>query len=245
MGQARGTAGHAALAVWHVDYDPQKAMQAAWDNWSNAGYQDNEDWQLLEAALNRYFIWSKANDRFILKVAEQKFEIEYQVYEDPRTNDIPKPVVFTGFMDGIVEEDGFLWILENKFLKKMDNSDSTMDPQVSSYMLAAHTLGYDVKGVIYNKVRVADTKVAISEPVVRTRQYRNPAGLAKVEQEMIQQVKAMMAYAKGGVPYRSITKDCSWDCSFFSACGSMSDDGVEPTEILKMVCNIRSNENAE
>lgn len=235
MGQARGTAGHAALAVWHVSYDPQTALQAAWDNWSNAGYQDNEDWQLLEQALLRYFPWSQQHDKFTLKVAEQKFEIQYDVSGIP--------FVLTGFIDGIVEEDGHLWLLENKFYKKMENNDNPMDTQVSIYMLAAHTLDYDVKGVIYNKVRVADTKVAITEPVVRTRQYRNPAGLAKVEQEMIQQVRAMMLYDKqGGVPYRNVTKDCSWDCSFHQACLSMTDDGVEPTEILQTICNLRSNE---
>jgi hypothetical protein len=234
IGQTRGTAGHSALASWHVHYDATLATEAAWNSWSNAGFGDGEDWQQLYQVLLRYYEWSKANDTFVLKVAEQEFNIEYEV--------AGRPMIFNGFIDGIIEEKNQLWILENKFLKKMDNSSSIMDAQVSLYMLAAHLLDYNVQGVIYNKVRVGDTKVAITEPVVRTRMYRNSAGLSKVQDEMLIQVSRMMDYEKGGVPYRNPTKDCSWDCAFHQACVSMSDDGQTPIQILETITNLRSND---
>lgn len=233
IGQQRGTSGHAALAVWHVSYNADEASQAAWDSWSNAGYQDGEDWQTLFNALVRYYNWSSQNDTLKLQAAEQKFEIAYEVSGIPFN--------FTGYIDGIVEEDNRLWILENKFLKRMDNTDSSMDQQASLYMLAAHLLNYDVQGVIYNKVRVADTKVAITEPVVRSRMYRNSLGLDKIQNEMLAQVRSMMLHEKGEKqPYRNPTKDCSWDCAFHTACLSMQDDGQEPTDLLKQIVHIRS-----
>jgi hypothetical protein len=237
MGQARGTAGHAALAVWHQTYVADDSMQKAWDTWSNAGYEDNEDWKILEDALNRYFAWSASHDEFVLKVAEQKFDLDLMI------GDVP--VVLTGYIDGIVEEKGFLWLLENKFYKQMQNNDNPMDMQVSTYMLAAHKLNYDAKGVIYNKVRVTSSKIALTEPVVRSRQYRNAAGLERVEQDILCQIQAMLKYEEGGVPYRNPTNDCSWDCAFHAACLSMTDDGQEPGEILEKICNLRRTEDEQ
>jgi len=236
MGQARGTAGHAALATWHVSYTEDLATKAAWENWSNAGFGDNQDWQQLYQALLRYYVWSKQHDTFVLKVAEQKFDIEYEVEGIP--------AMFNGFIDGIVEDSGKLWLLENKFYKRMDNSSLDMDQQVSLYLLAAHLLKYDVQGVIYNMVRVGDTKIAVTEPVVRRKIYRSSAGLSKIQDEMLTQVREMMIYElKGGAPYRNPTKDCSWDCSFYAACISMTDDGIEPTDFLKTLSEVRSNDN--
>ena len=233
MGQQRGTSGHAALARWHVDYDRTKAMDAAWENWSNAGFSDNEDWQQLQQALLRYFDWSADNDKFTLLVAEQKFEIDYEVGEEK--------VQFIGYIDGIVEENKQTWILENKFLKRMDNTENTMDQQVSLYMLAAHLMNYEAQGVIYNKVRMGSTKVAITEPVVRTRMHRNPQGISKIQDEMLIQIQDMINFEqKGGGVYRNPTKDCSWDCPFHAACLSMADDGQEPAEILQQISQIRS-----
>jgi hypothetical protein len=61
---------------------------------------------------------------------------------------------------------------------------------------------------------------------------------------MLIQVADMIKFEKeGGVPYRNPTKDCSWDCAFFQACLSMTDDGQDPTDILKTITNLRSTEN--
>jgi hypothetical protein len=242
MGQSRGTAGHAALAVWHSDYDPQKAMNAAWEKWSLDGYKQDEDWQLLEDALNRYFVWSKANDTFKMVEPEYKFEIEY---EDPL-------ITFVGYIDGIVEEQGKLWLLENKFWKRVDITNIEMDMQATLYLLAAGIMGKEVNGVIYNIVRIGDLKphktdpIFVTEPVVRKLLHRNLAGLVHVQQEVLRQAEEMIAYQKGGTPYRNPTKDCTWDCSFYAPCMSMLDDGYESQQLLESVCLIKKEiENGE
>lgn len=231
VGQARGTAGHVALASWHVDYQEERALKNAWLSWTSQGYREGEDWDILETSLGRYFEWSRENDTFIIVKSEQKFVIEFEY---------PANIKFTGFIDGVVTEDNQTWLLENKFYKKMDNSTKDMDMQVALYLAAAGYLGYEAKGVIYNMVRVADTKIAVKEPVVRQRVYRNPRGLGRVLDEALIQTAEMIDYEqKGGKPYRNPTKDCSWDCAFYSACLSMSDDGIEPKDLLIKVADIR------
>ena len=91
IGQVRGSAGHAALAVWHVEYNADKAMQAAWDKWAMEGQADGEEWLLLENSLNRYFVWSAEHDTFKLLEAEKKFDILYRVGD--------REVILTGFID--------------------------------------------------------------------------------------------------------------------------------------------------
>jgi hypothetical protein len=255
IGQARGTAGHAALASWHVNYDADLALDTAWATWeANAGTQGS-DWDLLDASLRRYFDWSLNNkDDFKIIQAEQEFQIEFEVPAYTVTHNRGKidahtsthsSFILTGFIDGIVEEKGQLWLLENKFYKKMDNTPLDLDAQVSMYMLASTLLGYDVHGVIYNIVRVADTKVAVTEPVVRRRLHRNTEGLRRIQDEMVAQVGRMISYhQEEGPTYRSPTKDCHWDCPFYSACLLMTDDGNPPTQQLISLSQIRS-KNAE
>lgn len=233
LGQVRGTCGHVAMEEWHRSYNAQAAMNAAWATWTNKGYRGGDDWMLLEDALNRYFPWSLTHDTFRLVKSEIKFDIELEVSG--------QPVFFIGYIDGIVEEDGGLWLMEHKFLKRMDNSDKSLDPQVSLYMLAAEILGHNVRGVIYNKVRVANTKIAEREPAVRTRLHRTQEGLVTVRNDLVIQVQEMLEYQKGGVPYRNPTRDCSWDCPFYTACLSMSTDGQVPIQLLDAVTQKRKN----
>lgn len=237
VGQSRGTAGHSALAVWHKTYNAKTALQAAWDKWIEEGHEDGIEWKVLEECLGRYFVWSKEHDTFKLLESEKEFSISY------KTKDIS--FLFGGFIDGIVEENGQLYILENKFYKRMTDP-ADMNSQYSLYMIACRAMKFEVQGVIFNLVRVADTKVAVTEPAVRKRTFINSAGLDKIEQEMIVQVKEMQRWDKEkGVPYRNITNDCSWDCSYHQACLSMYDDGMEPVRILQALSNTRSETNGE
>lgn len=240
IGQARGTCGHAALAVWHVNYDPQEAMQVAWDTWNENGYLEaNADWLLLEEALNRYFIFSKEHDTFKMMVSEQKFDIEYELPTGPTAS-----VIFTGYIDGIIEDADGQWLMEHKFLKQVDNGNKDLDHQSSLYLLAAQRLGFKVNGVLYNQIRMG-TKIAEKEPVLRRKVTRNMSGLDHIEHELLQQVKAMQTFERGGEVYRNPTKDCSWDCAFYNACLSLQDDGQMPTEILKQLIVTRSQNDTE
>jgi hypothetical protein len=61
-----------------------------------------------------------------------------------------------------------------------------------------------------------------------------------VQYEVLRQAEEMLKYEReGGVPYRNPTRDCSWDCSFYQACLSMQDDGVEPLEILETIAHTK------
>jgi len=244
----RGTAGHRALAEWYRSHNQENAIRSAWEFWSGMGYvYEDEEWGLLEAALLRYFVWSLESDEFSFLKEEYEFKIDLAIRTIPSYEDVPAegyPVVFNGFVDGIVEEKGRTWLLENKFYKRMDNSDKTMDIQSSLYMLATQILGMDVAGVIYNMIRIGDTKIAIKEPVVRRRVHRNPQGLDAILHELVIQAEAMVKFEReGGRAYRNPTKDCSWDCPFYAPCLSMMDDGIEPTDMLKKISVIRRNEN--
>lgn len=235
IGQMRGTAGHAALAEWHQRYVARLAMDAAWEKWYSEGYGEGKDWNELQDALTRYFEWSLANDTMKLVVAEQKFEIDFDFPDGAKAT-------LVGYIDGIVEDKGRRWLLENKFYKRVENSSLDMDMQVSTYLLASKVMEYGAQGVVYNIVRVGDTKVAASEPVIRKTIFRNPEGLDLIQDEMVNQIRMMMDWhAKGGGVYRNATKDCSWDCSFYQACLSMQDDGMVPSSILSSVSQPRRN----
>jgi len=240
IGQTRGTCGHAALASWHVDYDAPKAMQIAWETWEQNGYNDGSspDWLMLEEAMNRYFIYSKANDTFTMVSSEQKFDIEYELPSG-------EPIIFTGYIDGIIQDGDQQWLMEHKFLKQVDNGTKDLDHQSSLYLLAAHRLGYKVAGVVYNQIRMG-SKIAEKEPVLRRKVVRNTAGLEHIEQELLAQVQTMQKFEReGGEVYRNPTKDCGWDCAFLSACLSLQDDGQPPSDILKQIVTIRSNDNGQ
>jgi hypothetical protein len=203
-------------------------VQAAWDTWTAAGHLEADDnWQLLEDALNRYFGYSQPRDKFVMLKSEEKFDIPYALEDGTAVN-------FTGYIDGIIHEpNGEVWLLENKFLKQVDNGTKDLDHQASLYLLACQRLGHEVKGVLYNQIRMG-TKIAETEPVVRRKVHRNPAGLAYIERELISQAGALLQLERGLTPiYRNATQACVWDCPFHSACLSLQDDGNHPTEMLK------------
>lgn len=230
IGQIRGLAGHAALAEWHRSGNINESVAAAWKKWSAEGLGEDDEWLLLQDILTNYFIWSAEHDRFKILKSEFEFKVQFEGAD--------MPIILTGFIDGIVEEDGRKWLLENKFHKRASVSNLDLDPQVAIYRLGAAINDIDTAGVIYNVVRVADTKIAKTEPALRARLYHSSAGLDKVSQEIFEQAKAMIKYEQeGGIPYRNPTTNCSWDCPFYAACLSMQDDGEIPTHLLEIACN--------
>ena len=136
-------------------------------------------------------------------------------------------------IDGIVEDVGGIWLLEHKFLSRVNLSNIDLDPQLSMYFLAAKKMGYKVAGALYNVIRMGDKGIALTDPVVRRPVYRNPEGLAVIEMELERQALEMTrVHEKGDIPvYRNPTKDCTWDCGFYKVCLSLSYDGTS-TEVL-------------
>jgi PD-(D/E)XK nuclease superfamily len=237
-GQMRGLVGHAALAVWHSTYDAEQALAAAQREYELQVGVLNDDWVTMELTLTRYFDWSRQNDTFKVVSSEQEFNIAFE-FDDAEQN-----FTLNGYIDGLVEEKGTMWILENKFYKRADNTPLDLDAQVSIYVLAASLLGYEVQGVIYNIVRMAGSKVSEKEPVIRRRLHRSSTGLELVEREIADQVRMMRSYHKGELPtFRNPTKDCHWDCAFYDACLMLSLDGRKPTFMLERISHTRGASN--
>jgi hypothetical protein len=228
-GQQKGLVGHAALAEWYrTDMDDEKAMKVASEAITNieleSGLELSEAWDELSIVLTRYFNWARANDRFeIVRTKEGKpsIELEYEIEIDG--------MKLMGYIDGVVQKGNYTYVLEHKFVQRAEVNHIDLDMQVSIYMLAGHKLGYNPYGTFYNVIRMGgktDKSIAAREPVLRGLTYRNAEGLAVVEYELGNQMREVTKFNKeGGLVYRSPTKDCSWDCSFYQVCLSLNDNG--------------------
>lgn len=219
IGQARGTAGHRALAYWYKNNkEDEPALQLAFDTFHGEllGDYDYSEFEILEDALVRYFNWGRERDKWVFLEEEKEFDIP-----------LSESTNLVGFIDGIVEMPNGIWILENKFNKQVSTRHLDLDPQVSIYMFAARAMGYKPQGVMYNIIRMSGGPTAEREPAVRTLVYRNPEGLAFKKQEILVQAEEMRRFIlEGGAVYRNETKDCHWDCPFYKVCLGITDDGV-------------------
>jgi hypothetical protein len=217
LGQARGSAGHAAMDHYYSnDRDIFSSLEIAYNKFVEIlGPDYNEkEWDLLEMILIRYHNWAIENDKFEVLSTEEHFELDF-----------PNGVL-QGFIDGVVKVKDSVWLLEHKFNKNAQTAHLDIDAQVSTYMLAAHLLGYKPTGVLYNIIRVSDGPTAKKSPVERRMVYRNPEGLQVFAREISDQMLEIKRHlAEGGFVYRNLNSDCSWDCPFLGVCLSISDMG--------------------
>lgn len=220
IGQVRGLGGHQGLAEWYRSFDVDKSLSKAYEPFAEREISTGEslmgEWDLLELILRRYFEWSKDNDDFEEIVSlEQKFEFQLKGH------------TVIGYIDGVVKVGESLWLLENKFNKRVSMNHIDLDPQISLYLLACYKLGIDVRGVYFNVIRVAEGGIAAKQPVVRAKVHRNQEGLEFISAETAIQLEEMSKFHKngGGAIYRNPTRDCSWDCGFYRACQAINDDG--------------------
>jgi RecB family exonuclease len=222
LGQNRGSIGHAALAKWYKEgCDDEACLKLIADMYTQVELEYDtslqEDYELLDLILRRYFAWARENDNFAEIVSlEQKFEIQIG----------GQPVI--GYIDGVVRSNsGSIWLLEHKFNKQVSTRHIDLDPQMSLYLLAARTMGIDARGVLFNVIRVAEGGIAAKQPVERVKVYRNSEGLSYIYEEVESQVAEMADFHDNGIGhiYRNPTKDCSWDCPFFNVCLSVNDNG--------------------
>lgn len=232
LGQNRGSIGHAALGLWYTSGgDDTAALKLASDMYTEAEQTRNisleDDWQLMQLILSRYFDWARENDNFkeIISI-EQKFEIEIG------------GIKVIGYIDGVVQTKNSIWLLEHKFNKQVSTNHIDLDPQMTLYLLAAYKCGIEAKGILYNVIRVSAGGIAEREPVVRRQVFRNQEGLYIIEQELEMQLQEMQKFHEtGGIVYRNPTKDCSWDCGFYDVCLSINDCG-DAQSVLKNIPKI-------
>lgn len=219
LGQKRGSAGHKALEYWYgTEKNVERAIEAAWNIYSQDQNIDQEDWELLQTILIRYFEWASKHDDFKAIATEWEFHLDLAGFN------------FMGYIDGIVEKsNGQVWLLEHKFQKRASTRHLDIDPQVSVYLLAALMNGYKPTGVMYNIVRVSNGPTAQKEPVLRTLVYRPIEGLDYFAQELVDQMSDASQFLeeeRDRPPYRNLTSDCTWDCSFLKVCMELNDSGT-------------------
>jgi RecB family exonuclease len=234
LGQFRGTTGHAGLAAWYTNGgDDEKAIQVASDTLQTIEIVNHldmsKDWEDIKMILTRYFAWARRNDNFKVLAIEKEYEIELA------------DIKLMGYIDGIVEQGGSVYILEHKFVKQARVNHVTLDMQISIYMLAAHKLGYNPYGTFYNIIRMGDKGIAEKQPVLRTVAYRNSEGLDVIEKELENQMIELKRFNEEGSKflrlYRNPTRDCSWDCSFYPVCLSLNDSG-EAESVLRTMTQV-------
>jgi len=236
IGQARGSAGHAALAKWYsmdreknsFEFRVQEAMKAADATFrefeESSGRTYEEEYDQLGRILHRYYDFSEKVDIFQVVSLEKHFEIQAGDY----------PII--GFIDAVVSIKGNIWLMEHKFNKKVETNHIDLDMQMGIYMWAATKLGLNPRGVIYNVIRMTEGGIAEKEPVKRVMVYRNLKGLGTLEKEMKMQAEEIQDYINnGGAVYRNPTSDCSWDCSFYNVCLAMNDDGNAESVLRTMM----------
>ena len=227
-GLRRGTCGHNALQKWYTGGDPEIIFEEAVEQLTELAkpesVTDQEIDELVDA-LVRYFDWSGQHEKFA-KPEEYKFEYKFDlplVSEDIRIQ---------GYIDGVMPYNGKIWLLENKFQKRVSTQGLEFDAQSALYLRAARMCGIPAEGVLYNMVRVG-TKKAIEEPVVRVPLTHTEAGLDVIWQEACDIATDIAEYEMfGGSVYRNTHKDCYWDCGFLRACQMLQYSG-DPTSVLQ------------
>lgn len=235
-GQMTGASGHTALAYWykqpdHIKNKKQdgKAIDVAWQSyvqaWKDMGKEvDSSYFEAAEAALLRYFPVAREQDK-VWKVLATEYEFKVKVGKH----------ILIGFMDLVVETKKQIWVVEHKFNKQVSTQHLDLDPQVSTYLLAATIAGYKPIGVIYNIIRTSGGPTAQKEPMVRRMLYRNPEGLKSKAKEMNIQMGEMQSFLDNGGPiYRNETHDCHWDCTYFDVCLSITDNGSAEEVLERM-----------
>lgn len=241
-GQQRGTIGHTALGEWYnTGGDDEAALKKASDLTTNieleTGLDLSKDWQDLQFVLLRYFNWARQNDNFEVIAVEQEYTIDIGGIE------------LGGFIDGIVDQKGYKWILEHKFNKQASTDHIGLDMQVSIYMLAAQRLGYNPSGCMYNVIRMTQGGIAEREPVLRKLAYRNNEGLKVIEYELQNQMHELKRFNEEGPAfmkvYRNPTKDCHWDCPFYNACLSLNDSGEADSVLERFKINDKYSKKGE
>lgn len=232
LGLRMGKAGHEGLMVWYGTGEAEDAIDAARTVWLAEGplEPDEHNWSRLETILRRYIPWAERNDPWTEIVAvEEKISLP-----------LPGGKEFIAIIDVIARAGDELWIMDHKFVKRADHSHLLLDTQMSTYMAALAVSGaYGMPaGAVYNSILTTIDGKAATEPVRRTPVRRSPFSATLAWEEIIKQSAELDIYWGAGpaerelMVYRNCTRDCHWDCSFYSACLALEHDG-DPLPVLR------------
>lgn len=181
----------------------------------NGGSEERfqKDTAMGKQMLKHYIEEVWPNDDFKVVAVEQRFDVRIN---NPETGK-PSHSRFIGYIDGIVERHGNLYILEHKTAQAISTDHLVLDSQLTDYCWAMRELGTPVVGVYYNILRKVNPYSAQSKPPYHYREpvFRSEAELDERGAELYEEAKAIRQM---GHFYRNPTKDCSWDCSYRQMC---------------------------
>lgn len=142
-----GTAVHAGLEFWFKYSIEEGAINATICD----GIDDAElikAQELVKAYMNEY-----AFEDFEVKAVEYTFESPVR---NPKTKRVAKKAIYSGKVDGIIEKDGELWILEHKTTSNADEDYflcKDFDDQIALYAIAIEEIvGRPVVGALYDVI---------------------------------------------------------------------------------------------
>jgi RecB family exonuclease len=221
-GQKRGRAGHKALELW---YSGQREHEAA----TVMGLAELDglpkEAERMRIILERYFKWASLMDSASWdKVLGTEVELKGEIDGHE----------FIGYADLIVQTKTGIAIVDHKFSASTGTEGALQSPQLSTYgELCLQTIGEMPEKLIYNVVRTTVGGQAATTPVLRYGAAIVPERHQLWREETAAKAAEIAAFHGQGGPkpakYRSQTKDCSWDCSFYRRCLAL-DSGKEYRE---------------
>lgn len=179
---------HGCLELWHsgriieevFDYiDKQTELLG-----DNGNHKDNDTRLKATAMMTAYVkAYPEGSEWFKVLALEQTFQ---QPIINPMTQRSSRSFVLAGKVDGVIEKDGELWLLEHKTAGKIDRGYLDRlwtDTQILLYSFAIEEM-YDrpVKGIVYNIL----TKAKLQQ------------GKGETEQEYLDRKAALIAKSKSG-----------------------------------------------
>ncbi|QDU61270.1 PD-(D/E)XK nuclease superfamily protein [Planctomycetes bacterium Pan216] len=155
-----GAAGHEGLDVYRKTQDIEKALGAVRTSYGPCPDEfDDYEWAMeretVECLVSGY-VWRWEEQPVTVIASEQSFRLPLT---NPETGAATPLWDAAGKIDGIVEIDGRLLVLESKFVSESLEQDGVywrrlqLDSQISLYCWAARQMGYNVSGVLYDAVR--------------------------------------------------------------------------------------------
>lgn len=247
VGQVRGEAGHAALALWYAGQSEEEAIGAALQivhqEYPNlSAHEIDKQCELLQTVLFRYFAWEPDNGNWrpLVVGVEQHVELPLVSDENGELHGVQ------GYFDLVLarpdkDDPDAVWLVEHKFVQEARHSHLLLDPQITMYcLLYQMATGTSVKGVIYNSVRVRPGGIAEKEPARRTEVPRSQAGLQLAYHELLLQAREVVAartqFQRGRgqeLIYRNATRECHWECNLYQMCVGMELTGHADPSLLE------------
>ena len=215
-----GRVGHLVLQSYYLNMNEEKAMEVLEDPKNEI---DEATYEHAYELLPRYFDACRSLDNFKVMATEKWFDLPLGGERGHR---------LIGIVDGLLQRnDGSMWLLEHKFSGRISTKHLDIDPQTSIYVLAAKSLEWDVKGVLFNIIRTGTGPTAKREPIVRAYAYRPPSSTNLMSEELLQQAREMQRFediedpaSQQRVAYRNPGQSCNW-CPFYRVCLEYQDGG--------------------